>query len=773
MFERLFNYPQGLWQQATLVFDTGWSASSLLLAISLALVFIVATLWRRELTVPRRSAIALLQAVTAIVALTMLWQPALQVSVAAKGENAVAWVLDTSRSMAVADAVGNADSTVRGAVSRRAAGLDVLERLAVGEDRDFTARLYALDASVSSVDNLDELRNRPQAPRTSIGGGLETLLGTLNDSALAAVVLVSDGADNSDRIDAGWWQSIAAAGVPVHTVGVGQSSHAGDLELASVDLPDTVQSDTQVPVRLTIRHAHGGKARVRVTSAGKLLAAEDISLPEGVHLSVHSLVLPTGDSGIRQLEFTVQAQVGEEGDPIVADPTPANNRQPRILQVLDVPRRILYVEGEPRWEYKFLRRAIDDYPGVEIVSLLRTSPNKFYRQGVQEASELANGFPDTREQLFKYDAVIIGSFEAAELSTSQQSALRDFVSQRGGSLLMLGGRQGLADGGWGRSVVAAALPVQLSSRLSADTFLRKRAQVLPTLAGLRTPWLQLADDDSANIAAWQGLPELADFQSVGQRKPGSLTLLEVQSADAGITRPVPLLVMQRYGRGQSLVLGTSGTWRWQMGLPSEDQRHELFWRQLLGMMVSQSVPRLAVEPGRSVYRDADHALISMLAYSADYLPLQAATLPVSLTSPDGRSQLISLSADIERAGRYVGELPLDDDGPYSITANTPLDGESPAVPLASVEHWWLAESDTAEDYGSVLQADFLQRISDSTGGTYLSLATVDRLSDVLASENAALKRESRLPLWNMPFFFLCLIFAKGIEWALRLRWKRL
>jgi hypothetical protein len=196
-------------------------------------------------------------------------------------------------------------------------------------------------------------------------------------------------------------------------------------------------------------------ARVRVSSAGELLAAEDILLPEGVQQSVHTLALASGESGIHQLEFSVEPPQAADGARSQPDPTPANNRQPRVLQVADSPRRILYVEGEPRWEYKFLRRALDAHPGVSIVSLLRTSPNKFYRQGVQDAEELANGFPETRAQLFRYDAVIIGSFEAAELSTAQQSALRDFVSQRGGSLLMLGGRQGLADGGWGRAVTAA------------------------------------------------------------------------------------------------------------------------------------------------------------------------------------------------------------------------------------------------------------------------------------------------------------------------------
>jgi hypothetical protein len=162
-----------------------------------------------------------------------------------------------------------------------------------------------------------------------------------------------------------------------------------------------------------------------------------------------------------------------------------------------------------------------------------------------------------------------------------------------------------------------------------------------------------------------------------------------------------------------------------------------------------------------------------VAYDADYTQLTASVLPVSLTGPDGRSQSVSLYPDSNQPGRFIGAVPMAAEGPYSIAASTPLDGESPAVPLVSTEQWWVSESGNAEDYGAALQAGFLQRIADTTGGSYLPLADADQLAEVLSQENAALKRENRLPLWNMPFFFLCLFLAKALEWTLRLRWKRL
>jgi hypothetical protein len=514
---------------------------------------------------------------------------------------------------------------------------------------------------------------------------------------------------------------------------------------------------------------------VRITAGKNLLAALDVQLPADVNQSMHTVTFPSGSSGVRQLEFFIESVETDVSGLALSstDPIPDNNRQPRIIQVMDSPKRVLYVEGEPRWEYKFLRRAIDSEPSINLVSLLRTSPNKFYRQGVESPRELADGFPATREALFRYDAVIMGSIDAVELSTEQQAALRDFVSVRGGSLLMLGGRHGLADGGWGRSVTAAALPVVLNNQLNSKTFSRTRSQAMPTLAGFRTPWLRLNDDQRSNIRAWQELPALADAQSVGQPKPGAVTLLERVSLGAQLLAPEALLVIQRYGKGRSAVLGTSGTWRWQMSLPSDDDRHERFWSQFLWALVENSIEPLTISIDYPVVRDSETTSVFLNAYNPDFSPVQESTYPVRLTSPEGVISTLLLHVDTENPGRFSGKVPVGGEGAYSILATSTLNGESPTNQPFSIEQWWVGESNNAEAYDGQLNTDFLQRIAEVTGGTYLALADVGQLKRVLATENAALKRESRLPLWNMPFLFLCLILLKGTEWLLRLWWKRL
>ena len=126
------------------------------------------------------------------------------------------------------------------------------------------------------------------------------------------------------------------------------------------------------------------------------------------------------------------------------------------------PRRILYIEGEPRWEYKFIRQAEEDDRMVQIVSIVRTSENKFYRQGIAEAEELADGFPSRAEDLFVYQGLIIGSVDAGYFTPGQQQLIHEFVDRRGGGLLLLGGQFALADGDWNASKLPDLFPTTAS-----------------------------------------------------------------------------------------------------------------------------------------------------------------------------------------------------------------------------------------------------------------------------------------------------------------------
>ncbi len=223
------------------------------------------------------------------------------------------------------------------------------------------------------------------------------------------------------------------------------------------------------------------------------------------------------------------------------------------MNVGSEPRRILYIEGEPRWEYKFIRQAEEDDRMVQIASMVRTSENKIYRQGIADPKELADGFPSRAEDLFAYQGLIIGSVEAGYFTPGQQELIREFVDRRGGGLLLLGGQFALADGGWNASNLTDLLPTTLPTQ--AGTFHREAdprngtthttAELAP--AGVDSIITRLVDDPAANAAKWKKLPYLMDYEDPGTPKPGAAVLANMITpegrklplADYGELRPWP------------------------------------------------------------------------------------------------------------------------------------------------------------------------------------------------------------------------------------------
>jgi len=676
MFELFFKYPSNTWQHADFVWSSGWSGRALVVLMLLALAVVAISLFRQKLSLKKRFILGLLQFTTVATVLVMLWQPALRMELMLAGENTVAYLLDTSKSM---------HSTDSGSSSRVQGAAEFLSSDTLIDNDQFDASVYRFSDSMTPVSlplDSENLAVANAGARSAVADSLLSVLESVNDQALAAVVVLSDGADNASQISSDWWQSIKAAGVPVHTVGFGNAIVENDVELSDVFMDSQVAENTSVTARLRIVHQGHAEVRLRVESGDELLHAQNLSLDQNLTESLHTISFNSGEAGVTELQFSVSAV---PGDTQTAEVNLTNNVQRRVMNVADQPKRVLYVEGEPRWEYKFIRRALHNYGGVELVSLLRTSPNKFYRQGVQSAQELADGFPKSREALYAYDAIIIGSLEAAELSVEQQANLRDFVSERGGSLLMLAGKHGLGDGGWGRSAVAAALPTKLSGNSNARDYKRVRVFVQPTIQGLRTPWLRLDEDDAANLAAWTNMPQVNDVQSIGVVKPGSTTLLSAELD----SQPVPLLVWHRYGQGQSFILGTSGTWRWQMGLPSEDQSHEVFWQQLLSQLVAGSLPQLSIDDMQAVYRDNTDIPLVVTARQADFQPLGDAQLSVNVTTPSGQEIQANLIADIDQPGRYIGSISAQEDGPYQINLTAPMSGEAQAANDGTDVQKWL------------------------------------------------------------------------------------
>ncbi|MGH7465861.1 MAG: hypothetical protein ACREK1_11845, partial [Longimicrobiales bacterium] len=378
--------------------------------------------------------------------------------------------------------------------------------------------------------------------------------------------------------------ALRAAGVPVFPVGVGRESFDQDIELSRVSAPREALKGTSLVVDLMVAQTgySGQSVTVLVEDGGRIVGSEEVQLPRAGEPTPVRVQFTASEAGARRFRFRVPARDGER--------VIENNEQEALIHVRGGREKILYFEGEPRFEVAFLRRAVAADSNLQVVTLQRTADNKFMRLDVDSAGELFSGFPTTREELFSYRALILGSIEASHFTHEQLRMIAEFVSERGGGLLMLGGRHAFAEGGYAGTPVAEALPVTLDARFSRDTTFFDTLSVRLTRAGAAQPALRVADSDDASAERWRTLPAPTTYNRVGSLKPGAVALLTGDGPRSGSDRP--LLAWQRYGRGQTFALPVQDTWIWQMhaDIPLEDQTHELFWRQLMRWLVS-GVPK--------------------------------------------------------------------------------------------------------------------------------------------------------------------------------------
>lgn len=746
MFALLFKHSPFAYRAGEYAFASSWPLWLLGALIALGAMLVAWSLLRQKhLNWWQRLAVGTLQTSLLAVLLVMLWRPVLIVERVRDRENVVAVVMDGSASMAHGE--GERSRLQESVEALRDGPIDALSKT-------FAVRLFGFANEVTPLKALEEIP--PPGPQTRIGEALHAVLQTGASVPLAGIVVVTDGAENGNTLSEESLTEIASFGVPVHTVGVGPERNTNDLELDAIRLPEEATPGETLTAEVSIRHDAKARTRLRVYDGDKLLASRMIDLSADAGITTNTVEFPSGIAGVRDLRFTL--------DPLEGERNVINNTRTHVIDVNSRRRNILYIEGEPRWEYKFIRRAAETDKSLRLASVVRATPNRYYRQGVESPNELATGFPKTAQELFAFDAVVIGSFEAAAISTEQHQALRDFVDRRGGGLLMLAGRDGLADGGWAKAPVAQTLPARLSEG-AAKTFSVTPAKARLTVYGAESAINRLDDDPRRNLSRWNELPELADFQPVGRLKPGAVVLLEAMVGN----KPQPLLVRQHYGRGTTYTFSTASSWRWKMRLPHEDQRHYTFWRQLLHAVAADAPTRAALTAERKVYDDERRITLHAELRDDQYQPLSDAAVELTVTSDTGASITQTMTPSGNGDGRYRAIVDADPAGLYRVAMSAKRGNET----VGAIETHFRRNDGVVEHFGTQQNRPLLERIANATGGRYWPLDDLAGLADAMRYSKAGIVERQTLDLWNLPAVFLLLLVLKAAEWLLRLRWRRL
>ena len=754
----LFGHEQAVFTNGRFGFDVRPGPLLLVLLVLLVAGFIYFIYIRPRVRLSKRTTATLIALRVALltVLVTLLLRPVVVVSSVIPRSSYVAILVDDSVSMKLRDMPdGNARiDTVKQALLSTDQN-SFLNRL----DAKFKTSLYGFAGILSRLKGADDLF--AEGRTSDLAGALDETIKRSSGMPLSAVVLATDGAANVPRDFAATLRELRARDIPVFTVGVGNTARPMDAELTRINMPRSVLVGSRVNIETYVGLSgyQATKVLLGVREDGRAIKTEEINLRGNDTQAVNVEITPT-TPGIHR--YTVEVT------PLDGELTVDNNKQDALVEVISGPLRLLHVEGEPRWELGKIRESLAlNEKNIVLVSLQRTGENKFYRQGISGQTELATGFPLTEEELFSYDGLIIGSVEAGFFTADQLRAIEAFVARRGGGLLAIGGRLAFDGGKYKGTTIDDLLPVSLTGGATDDamSFAPVYKPVL-TGAGQTHPITRLQDDRGANQKAWNELAPISVSQVLANVKPGASVLLEARRVEGSGTQSAPLLVQQRYGRGQTLALTAADTWRWRMRMDSKNNAHETFWRQMLRYVVSGTPQQIEIGAERDVYAMDDTINIVADIRDKRFNPVNDANATARVTKPSGTIVDVPLTfTTLNSVNTYAGQFKADELGEHRIE----LTGTSPGLGTLNAKSSILVSDLNREYYSAAQNSDLLKRISAETGGKYYTPSQVQSLLDDLVYRQTPYSERVTKDLWDMPINFLLIVGLLSAEWFLRKR----
>jgi uncharacterized membrane protein len=752
VFEFLFKYRPLVFEQGDFALSAGRSLSLALGAGGVAVLSAVLSYrWAARASSRDRAILITLRAIAVAIMLFCLMRPVLILRASVPQQNYVAVLLDDSRSMRIPD---QADGPPRGAfIASNFA--EPASPLFAGLSKRFNVRMYRFSSAAERVASRKGFTFG--GTETRLGQALADVREELSGLPLSGVVVVTDGADTSGVPLTDTINSLKAASVPVFTIGLGPTGYARDIQVGRIDVPRTVLKGSSLVVEVVLEQQgfRGAVVPVQVESDGRIVSSQDVTLgPDGEPTAVR-VRFTASEGGTRMFRVRVPPQEGEA--------LTQNNARDALVEVEDARAKILYFEGEPRFELKFIRRAVADDQNLQVVSLLRTAENRYYRLEVDDREELSGGFPETREELFAYRALVIGSVEAGAFSADQQRMIAEFVDRRGGGLLVLGGRRSFAEGGFSGTPLADVLPVVVEGPGLPNRPGATDLKVRPTRDGATHPATQIAATEQASLARWNDLPTLSSVNDIRRTKLGATVLL---TGGTG-SREQVVLAWHRFGRGKAVAFTAQDSWIWQMHakMSIKDETHEMFWRQLLRWLVDGVPGQLSiltsrdrVEPGETIELRADVA-------DKAFAPVTGARVVAEIIPPAGTGTPmdIALAPNPSRQGEYGATFAAQVNGLHEVRV-TATQGDAPIASNAA--HVAVGPSE-AEYFDATLQETLLRRLSSETGGRFYTPDTAARLAEDISYAGRGVTVAEEKELWDMPILLVVLLGAVLGDWTFR------
>lgn len=760
-------------------------------ALIAALVAIPVAIWSnfsRQLSPGRSSILSVLKAIAIGLLVLCLLEPINQFEQAKPGANSLIILADTSQSLDVKD-IGQTSSRAEELSELLDPDATWLNQL----ERNFELRRYTFDERATHVVDFQDYAANGRS--SEILKSMVTVGKRVDGNPNAGIILLTDGNESSNSdLSAFDWSSLP----PVYPVAVGGKQPLRDLAITGVTTSQTNFESAPVTIKAELLAQKFAGKSVTVELVGqdeKVIESQEVRrLENGKTFAVRFKLKPE-NRGVNV--FEVRAfEKGKSIEDNNGEATLVNNRRLVIVDRGKGPFRVLYIAGRPNWEYKFMRRALTDDNELDLVGLLRVANKEpkftfrsregettnplfrgfgnqkddtaeqydeavMIRLDTRDESELRDGFPKDAAGLFEYDAIIIDDLEAAFFTQDQKTLISQFVSLRGGGLMMLGGIATFARGGYDRTPIGESLPVYLDQSAPAQENLDYRLAL--TREGWVQPWVRIESTREEELKRLETMPPFQTLSRSRTIKPGATILASATGAD---DTTHPALVVQRFGNGRTAAMLIGDLWRWKLQSEKENEDLNKAWRQTLRWLVSE-VPRrveVSTEPDPV---QSQLTKIRVEINDEEFKPQLNAKLELKVVTPSKKEIVIASQQDSRKAGAYVAEFSSQESGAYRIvaTAKSPDDEM-----IESRESGWISDPAAAEFESLQPSRKFLEQMAKETGGELVEIADLDSFASKFDSRKVPVSETKTVPWWHRWSIFAVAIGLLLTEWGARRIW---
>ena len=563
------------------------------------------------------------------------------------------------------------------------------------------------------------------------------------------MILLSDGLDQSvQRFDA------SALGTPLL---IPELEDKG--EIAPQDITDFAVGTLSYPRRVIA----GWKTTIWVTvrrMKGEASASFDVRLNQsGKNLQTQRVTFDARE-GLRRLSFEITPDapgqlIYEVAIAPETDADQGNNRRELLIEVTDSRERVLYLEGTPRWEFKFLKRSLLAEKNFQLSAYLKAGDGAFIN--FDESGESGRLPPLDADGLRPYRTIILGDLGADAVSAQEAEAIRQFVEMGGGLLLSVGTKAMAGDGIATQSPIAGLLPAVSSAGAAMN---EGRYAVDFTPEGRAMPVF-------GSLAETVRFPPLLSVW--GPVRQGEFSTVCLAASDGS-----PVLLVHRYGQGRVALLLSDSLWRWQMGGDAGPAAKGLYGRfitQLLYWLVPRQGEDSAHEELQVVVAESEVELGQQVVLGA-IGGTSGTSVTCKVTTPTGKS--IAFPMTQARLGAEVGLFALqfgnrcefvpEEAGTYRIEMIS-ADGTGRASALL------LARYPEHEKTGVPIDRVFLARLAKESGGRLVPWQERFHALDDLKLEARQFQTTIERPIWNQWPWLASLLCLFCLEWWLRRRWE--